>query len=125
MTNHSYFNLAGDPSKASTDNILYVNADYYTPVDSTFMTTGEIASVKDTPMDFTTPKAVGKEIDNYDFVQLKNGKGYDHNWVLNTKGDLSQVAAKLTSPEKRYYSGSIYQRTGCTGLHRKTSSTEP
>ena len=99
MTNHSYFNLAGDPSKASTDNILYVNADYYTPVDSTFMTTGEIASVKDTPMDFTTPKAVGKEIDNYDFVQLKNGKGYDHNWVLNTKGDLSQVAAKLTSPE--------------------------
>ena len=99
MTNHSYFNLAGDPSKASTDNILYVNADYYTPVDSTFMTTGEIAPVKDTPMDFTTPKAVGKEINNYDFVQLKNGKGYDHNWVLNTKGDLSQVAAKLTSPE--------------------------
>ena len=99
MTNHSYFNLAGDPSKASTDNILYVNADYYTPVDSTFMTTGEIAPVKDTPMDFTTPKAIGKEIDNYDFVQLKNGKGYDHNWVLNTKGDLSQVAAKLTSPE--------------------------
>ena len=76
-----------------------MNADYYTPVDSTFMTTGEIAPVKDTPMDFTTPKAVGKEIDNYDFVQLKNGKGYDHNWVLNTKGDLSQVAAKLTSPE--------------------------
>ena len=58
MTNHSYFNLAGDPSKASTDNIMYVNADYYTPVDSTFMTTGEIASVKDTPMDFTTPKAI-------------------------------------------------------------------
>ena len=78
---------------------MYVNADYYTPVDSTFMTTGEIAPVKDTPMDFTTPKAVGKEINNYDFVQLKNGKGYDHNWVLNTKGDLSQVAAKLTSPE--------------------------
>ena len=99
MTNHSYFNLAGNPSKASTDNIMYVNADYYTPVDSTFMTTGEIAPVKDTPMDFTTPKAVGQEINNYDFVQLKNGNGYDHNWVLNTKGDISQVAAKLTSPE--------------------------
>ena len=69
MTNHSYFNLAGDPSKTSTDNIMYVNADYYTPVDSTFMTTGEIAPVKDTPMDFTTPKAVGKDINNYDFVQ--------------------------------------------------------
>ena len=94
----SYFNLAGDPSKASTDNILYVNADYYTPVDSTFMTTGEIAPVKDTPMDFTTPKAVGKEIDNYDFVQLKNGKGYDHNWVLNTKGDVTRPCATLESP---------------------------
>lgn len=99
MTNHSYFNLAGNPSKASTDNILYVNADYYTPMDSTSMTTGEIAPVKDTPMDFTTPKTIGQDIDNYDFVQLKNGNGYDHNWVLNTKGDISQVAAKLTSPE--------------------------
>ena len=55
MTNHSYFNLSGNPSKAATDHILYVNADNYTPVDSTFMTTGEIVTVKDTPMDFTTP----------------------------------------------------------------------
>ena len=92
MTNHSYFNLTGNPSKASTDNILYVNADYYTPVDSTFMTTGEIAPVKDTPMDFTTPKAVGKDINNYDFVQLKNGNGYDHNWVLKNKGNFEKVA---------------------------------
>ena len=108
MTNHSYFNLAGDPSKTSTDNIMYVNADYYTPVDSTFMTTGEIAPVKDTPMDFTTPKAVGKDINNYDFVQLKNGNGYDHNWVLNTKGDISQVAARLTSPETGDGSGLLF-----------------
>ena len=92
MTNHSYFNLAGDPSKTSTDNIMYVNADYYTPVDSTFMTTGEIAPVKDTPMDFTTPKAVGKDINNYDFVQLKNGNGYDHNWGLKNKGNFEKVA---------------------------------
>ena len=92
MTNHSYFNLAGDPSKTSTDNIMYVNADYYTPVDSTFMTTGEIVPVKDTPMDFTTPKAVGKDINNYDFVQLKNGNGYDHNWVLKNKGNFEKVA---------------------------------
>ena len=98
MTNHSYFNLAGDPSKASTDNILYVNADYYTPVDSTFMPTGDIISVKETPMDFTTPKSVAQDINRIDFEQIKNGNGYDHNWVLNTKGDLSQVAAKLTSP---------------------------
>ena len=99
MTNHSYFNLSGNPSKAATDHILYVNADNYTPVDSTFMTTGEIATVKDTPMDFTTPKTIGQDITNFDFVQLKNGNGYDHNWVLNTNGDIAQLAAKLTSPE--------------------------
>lgn len=99
MTNHSYFNLSGNPSKATTDHILYVNADNYTPVDSTFMTTGEIVTVKDTPMDFTTPKAVGQDIADFDFVQLKNGNGYDHNWVLNTGGDIKQLAAKLTSPE--------------------------
>ena len=98
MTNHSYFNLSGNPAQPATDHILYVNADYYTPVDSTFMTTGEIAPVKDTPMDFNSPKAVGQDIDKYDFVQLKNGNGYDHNWVLNTKGDIKQVAARLTSP---------------------------
>lgn len=99
MTNHSYFNLSGNPEKAATDHILYVNADTYTPVDSTYMTTGEILPVKDTPMDFTTPKAVGQDIQNFDFAQLKNGNGYDHNWVLNTKGDLAQVAARMTSPE--------------------------
>ena len=97
MTNH--FNLSGDPSKAATDHILYINAGTYTPVDSTFMTTGEILPVKDTPMDFTVPKVIGKDISNYDFVQLKNGNGYDHNWVLNTKGDLTQIAARLVSPE--------------------------
>ena len=99
MTNHSYFNLSGNPAQAATDHILYVNASTYTPVDHTFMTTGEIVPVKDTPMDFTTPKAVGQDINKYDFDQLKNGNGYDHNWVLDTKGDLKQVAARLTSPE--------------------------
>lgn len=98
MTNHSYFNLSGNPADAATDHVLYVNADNYTPVDSTFMTTGEIATVKDTPMDFNTPKAIGEDIDKFEFIQLKNGNGYDHNWVLNTAGDISKVAARLSSP---------------------------
>ncbi len=98
MTNHSYFNLSGNPVNPITNDILYVNADNFTPVDSTYMTTGEIITVKDTPMDFTTPKAVGVDIDKFDYVQLKNGNGYDHNWVLNTQGDISVPAVKLTSP---------------------------
>ena len=98
MTNHSYFNLSGNPANAATDHLLYVNADNYTPVDSTFMTTGEIVTVKETPMDFTTPKTIEQDITNFDFIQLKNGNGYDHNWVLNTKGDITLLAAKLTSP---------------------------
>lgn len=98
MTNHSYFNLSGNPAQPATDHVLYVNADTYTPVDSTYMTTGEILPVKGTPMDFTTPKAVGQDIDKFEFEQVKNGNGYDHNWVLNTNGDITQLAAKLTSP---------------------------
>lgn len=98
LTNHSYFNLSGNADNKVTGDLLYVNADNFTPVDSTFMTTGEIVPVAGTPMDFTTPKAIGEEIDNYDYVQLKNGNGYDHNWVLNTAGDDSQVAARLMSP---------------------------
>lgn len=98
MTNHSYFNLSGDAQKPITDHLLYVNADKFTPVDSTFMTTGEILDVKGTPMDFTVAKNVGQDIDKYEYDQLKNGNGYDHNWVLNTNGDIKQVAARLTSP---------------------------
>ena len=98
MTNHSYFNLDGDAG-SNADHLLTVDADYYTPVDSTFMTTGEIASVEGTPMDFRTPMPVGERINDFDFVQLKNGNGYDHNWVLNTKGDITRKCAILQSPK--------------------------
>lgn len=98
MTNHSYFNLDGDAG-SNADHLLTVDADYYTPVDSTFMTTGEIASVEGTPMDFRTPTPVGARINDYAFVQLKNGNGYDHNWILNTKGDINRKAASLKSPK--------------------------
>lgn len=97
MTNHSYFNLNGDPNTSITDNILYVNAANYTPVDRTYMTTGEIAPVEGTPFDFTTPKPVGQDI-KADNEQIKFGNGYDHNWVLDNNGDDTVIAASLGSP---------------------------
>ena len=98
MTNHTYFCLSGDPAAGSLDDVLQIAASHYTPVDSTFMTTGEIVPVEGTPMDFRTPKRVGEEIDDFAFEQLRNGRGYDHNWVLDTAGDATRRAARLYSP---------------------------
>jgi len=98
MTNHSYFNLNGDPDKPVTDNLLTLNSSSFTPVDTTYMTTGEILSVDGTPMDFRQPKALGIDIKNFDFEQIKNGNGFDHNWVLDSNGDMSVPAAVLESP---------------------------
>jgi len=98
LTNHSYFNLTGDPTKPVTEHMLTVNGSNYTPVDSTFMTFGTIETVEGTPFDFRTAKAIGQDIEA-DNEQLHNGKGYDHNWVLDTNGDASQVALRAASPE--------------------------
>lgn len=98
MTNHSYFNLNGNPSESGMNQILYIASDSITPVDNTFMTTGEMLAVAGTPFDFTTPKAIAPDVTAFENEQVKFGNGFDHNWVLNTKGDLSLVAAKMTSP---------------------------
>lgn len=103
MTNHSYFNLNGDPSQEGMDMVLYINADNYTPADSTYMTTGEISPVEGTPMDFRTPRAIAETVNDTTFEQIRNASGYDHNWCLNTykdgKGDGKTVAASLYSPK--------------------------
>lgn len=102
MTNHSYFNLNGDPSKEGFNQVMYINADKFTPSDSLYIPTGEIKNVEGTPMDFRIPTEIGKKAD-YTYDQIKNATGYDHNWCLNTykngKGDDKTVAASLYSPK--------------------------
>ncbi len=100
MTNHSYFNLTGDPSNTILDHTLWINSSSFTPVDDTYMTTGEIVAVEGTPMDFfTAPKRIGDDVTNFDFEQVKFGNGFDHNWCFNTTGDITVEQAILTNPD--------------------------
>lgn len=96
LTNHSYFNLSGVPGSDVLDQVIMINADNYTPVDETLIPTG-ISTVAETPLDLRTPVAIGKHI-NEPFDQLQKGRGYDHNWVLNSNGDKNVLAAKAYSP---------------------------
>ena len=98
LTNHCYFCLSGDPTRDVMDEVLYLNADAYTPVDANVAVTGEIAMVENTPFDFRTPTRIGDRINDTTHQQIVNGRGYDHNWLLNTNGDINAVAATLYDP---------------------------
>ena len=100
MTNHSYFNLAGDPANHSVcDDYMEINSKTFTPTDSGLIPTGEIASLEGTPLDFTEMKRIGDRIDENDFEAIAFAGGYDHNWILETAGDDTVAAASVYCPE--------------------------
>lgn len=103
ISHHSFFNLKGEGNGTINDHVLYINASATTPVDVMLIPTGEITDVTGTPFDFRTPKPIGADLDVED-VQLTNGAGYDHNWVLDRKTDNElELAASVWEPASGRY----------------------
>ena len=98
VTNHSFFNLAGDPACTVLDHVLTVDADAITPTDANQIPTGEWLPVAGTPFDFRTPRLVGEGVADFADPQIALAKGYDHNFVLNHPGDLGVAAAVCCCP---------------------------
>lgn len=98
MSNHPFFNLKGEGNGTVLDNVLTINASHTTPVDSVLIPTGQIAPVEGTPFDFREPHAIGERI-GADNQQLRNGGGYDHNWVIDRKTESGiEQAATVWEP---------------------------
>jgi aldose 1-epimerase len=97
FTTHTFFNLAGHDQGDVLDHVVTLNAASFTPIDATLIPTGEIRPVKGTPMDFTRPESLGARI-SQDYDQLELAGGYDHNYVLNKKGDELSFAARVYEP---------------------------
>lgn len=98
VTNHSYFNLAGQGEGDILGHMLKLYASKFTPVDAGLIPTGELKSVAGTPFDFLQPTAIGARINNDD-EQLKRGKGYDHNWVVDGGPGTLRPAARVSEPK--------------------------
>jgi aldose 1-epimerase len=97
LSQHSYFNLAGDGQRDVLGHVMQIRASRYTPVDSTLIPTGELAPVEGTPFDFRTPTPIGERIDQPN-EQLRNGQGYDHNFVLDRRGAGMVHAVRVVEP---------------------------